>query len=360
MEVRMYQEAYRLSFFCILFAVLSSYTVNGLAQSQPGGNNPTNPGRSSGGASHTIRGKIFLPSGNLPEHRIRVVLELNTGGITSETFTDSVGNFEFRQLQNNSYRVSVPSDNRTYETTQEVIDCYGNVPRTFVVQVYLKDKDSNAAFRTKAKLLSIADIQEVPKTAKKAYEKGLKLAQERKPEEAVTHLQEALKAYPDYLLALNKLGEQYLALSNTAEAQKAFDRAVAINPKFALPHINLGIILLSKEHYDEAIAEFETGNRNDDTYPISHLNLGRALMLKTPPDYDRSEKEFMRALDMGGKSMVRTHLDLFNLNVRRRTLDKAVFHLEAYLKDAPNAPDAEEVRKRLDSARKILAQQQRK
>ena len=354
----MNHEAHRLSFFCLLFfAVLSLYPIYVLAQTQSGGSNPTSPGRSGGGASHTIRGKIFLPSGSLPEQRMRVVLELNTGGIAGETFSDSVGNFEFRNLQNNSYRVSVPSDNRTYETTAEVIECYGNFPRTFMVQVYLKDKDSNSAFKPKEKLLSVADLQEVPKAARKAYEKGLKLGQQRKPEEAVTHFQEALKAYPDYLLALNKLGEQYLALSKTTEAEEVFQRAIAINPKYAPPHINLGIIYLSKERFEDAITEFESGNRNDDSYPMSHLNLGRALMLKTPPDYDRSEKELTRALEIGGKNFVRIHLDLFNLNVRRRTFDKAVLNLEAYLKDAPNAPDTEEVRKRLDNLKKILAQQ---
>ena len=357
----MNHEDHRLSFFCILFAVLSLYPANGLAQTQPGTNNPSTPGRiSGGGASHTIRGKIFLPSGHLPEQRIRVVLELSTGGIAGETFSDSVGNFEFRNITNNSYRLNVPSDNRTYEATQEVVECYGNFPRTFMVQVYLKDKDANAAFKTKEKLLSVADLQEVPKAAKKSYEKGLKLGQQGKPEEAVTHLQEALKAFPDYLLALNKLGEQYLALNNITEAEETFVRAIAINPKFAPPHINLGIIYLSKERFDEAITEFQTGNRYDDTYPISHLNLGRAFMLKTPPDYDRAEKEFTRALEMGGKSMVRTQLDLFNLNIRRRSLDKAAINLETYLKDAPNAPDAEEVRKRLENVKKILAQQQGK
>ena len=357
----MNHEDHRLSFFCILFAVLSLYPANGLAQTQPGTNNPTTPGRiGGGGSSHTIRGKIFLPSGHLPEQRIRIVLELSTGGIAGETFSDSVGNFEFRNITNNSYRVSIPSDNRTYETTQEVVECYGNFPRTFMVQVYLKDKDGNAAFKTKERLLSVADMQEVPKSAKKSYEKGIKLGQQRKPEEAVIHLQEAIKAFPEYLLALNKLGEQYLALNKVTEAEEAFARAIAINPKFAPPHINMGIIYLSGERFDEAITELETGNRNDDTYPMSHLNLGRAFMLKTPPDYDRSEKELNRALEMGGKSLVRTHLDLFNLNIRRRTFDKAVFHLEAYLKDAPNAPDAEEVRKRLENVKKFLAQQQGK
>jgi tetratricopeptide (TPR) repeat protein len=361
MEVRMNHQADRLSFFGIL--LLASFSLNsasGLAQTQSGGSNQTTPGRSNRGASHTIRGKIFLPSGNMPEQRIRVALELNTGGIAGETYSDSNGNFEFRNLQNNSYRVSVPSDNRTFETTQEVVECYGNFPRTFMVQVYLKDKNVNPAFRTKEKLLSVAELQEVPKAAKKAYEKGLKLGQQRKHEEAITHFLEALKAYPDYLLAHNKLGEQYLALNKSAEAQGAFQRAITINPKFALPHINLGIIHIYENRFEEAIREFEIGNRYDDTYPMAYLNLGRALMLKTPPDFDRSEKELMRALEMGGKNFVRAHLDLFNLNVRRRTLDKAVVNLETYLRDAPKAPDTGEVRTRLEGVKKLIAQQQGK
>src|SRR5262252_6185087 len=76
-------------------------------------------GRSSAPVSHTIRGKIFLPNGTLPDQRIRVTLELNTGGLAGETFSDSVGNFEFRSLPSNSYKITVPSDNRTYETTQD-------------------------------------------------------------------------------------------------------------------------------------------------------------------------------------------------------------------------------------------------
>jgi hypothetical protein len=83
-------------------------------------------------------------------------------------------------------------------------------------------------------------------------------------------------------------------------------------------------------------------------------------MLKTPPDFDRSEKELMRALEIGGKNFVRAHLDLFNLNVRRRTLDKAVVNLETYLRDAPKAPDTGEVRTRLEGVKKLIAQQQAK
>jgi tetratricopeptide (TPR) repeat protein len=358
----MKQQAIRLigSTFNLATVCLLSFACAAIAAGQTTGGNPNNPpstGRSGGAVSHTIRGKIFLPSGNLPEQRIRVVLELNTGGIAGETFSDSVGNFEFRALPSNSYKVVVPSDSRTYETTQETVELYGNFSRTFMVQVYLKDKSSDFANRPKDKILSIADFQEVPKAAKKAYEKGVKLAQEKKTEEAVARFDEAIKAYPEYLHAINKLGEQYMAMNKLSEAQASFERAIAVNPKFALPHINLGILHVNHKRYKEAIPELEAGNRYDDTYPMAHLNLGLALMYVDPPDFDRAEKEMTRALDLGGKGFAHARLYLFNLAIKRQTMDKAAAQLEAYLKDAPNASNAEEVRQMLAKVKKAMAQQ---
>ncbi|MCI0336849.1 MAG: tetratricopeptide repeat protein [Acidobacteria bacterium] len=354
--VRLVRSTFNIITGCaVLLACVSA------APAQTTGGNPNNPptsGRTGGAVSHTIRGKIFLPSGNLPEQRIRVVLELNTGGIAGETFSDSVGNFEFRSLPSNSYKVTVPSDNRTYETTQETVELYGNFPRTFMVQVYLKDKGEAIGFRPKEKLLSVADIQEVPKGAKKSYEKGLKLVQEKKTEEAMTHFEQAIKAFPDYLLAINKLGEQYSILNNYPEAQASFERAISVNPKFSLPHINLGIVLVNQKLYAEAIKEFEAGNRLDDSYPMSHLYLGLALMNNDPPDFGRAEKEMTRALDLGGKNLVSVRKYLYNLSVRRGDMVKAAEHLEAYLKDSPNAQDAEEVRQRLANVKKAITQKQ--
>src|SRR5206468_2023715 len=114
----MKQKAIRLIGAAFRLMPLSAMSVVcvGAVMAQTSGSSGTNsgPGRSASSVSHTIRGKIFLPSGGLPEQRIRVVLELNTGGIAGETFSDSVGNFEFRSLPSNTYKVTVPSDNHSY------------------------------------------------------------------------------------------------------------------------------------------------------------------------------------------------------------------------------------------------------
>lgn len=341
-----------------LYASLLLLTTLVIGQTPPS-NPPTQPGssgRSSGPATHTIRGKLFLPSGNLPDQRIRVVLELSSGGIAGETFSDSVGNFEFRNLPSNSYRITVPSDRRLYETTQEMVEVFGNISRTFMVHIYLKDINSGIEIKPKNKMISVAELQEVPKAAKKHYEKGLKLAKEGKSQEAIALFQEAVKLFPDYLLALNKLGEQYMALNQLAEAEAALGRAIAVDSKFSVARINLGILLVNLKRFDEAIEHLEAANRLDETYPMAHLFLGLALMEKQPVDFDRAEREMNRALELGGQALAYVRLHLFNLNIRRQSYDKAAWQLETYLKEVPNAPNADSVRATLEKVKKLMAQ----
>jgi tetratricopeptide (TPR) repeat protein len=348
--------------FAISFACVSGLLLFGAGvvwgQSSGGGSNPggTVGGRGAG-PSHSIRGKIFLPSGNPPEQRIRVVLELNTGGIVGETFSDSVGNFEFRSLPNGVYKLTIPTDSRTYETAQETIELYGTFSRTLTTQIYLRDKNADPSARPRERLLTPADIQEVPKDAKKAYEKGLKQAGENKFEEAAASFQKAIGIFPDYLHALNKLGEQRAMLNQHEDARAAFERAIAINQRFALPYINLGMLLYRMNRFDDAVAPLEQANRLDDTFPMCHLNLGLALMQKSEPDLDRAEKELVRAIELGKGNLAPARKYLYNLHVRRRAWDKAAAQLESYLKEVPTADDADAVRQMLAKVKKMAADQ---
>ena len=347
----------RFTMASIVLGVVVLATLTVVAQT-PANPSTSSPPRNSPGAtssSHTIRGKIYLPSGGMPDQRIRVVLELNTGGVAAEVFADSVGNFEFRGVTANSYKVTVPSDHSSYDTTSETVEVYGTFSRTFIVQIYLKEKDSDVLVKPRGKLLSVAEMQEVPKPAKKAYELGLKRAKENKPADAVKSFEEAIQQFPEYLLAINKLGEQFVALNQNEDAEKTFLRAINVSGKYALARINYGMLLVKQKRYPEAISQLEEANRLDAEFPMSHLNLGLALMNLEPPDIDRAEKELTKAIENGGKEFSYVRLHLFNLNLRRNTLDKAVVQLEAYLKESPDAPNAPAVREKLGQLKKLVA-----
>lgn len=344
----------------ILILSLTFTTFAGIgvasAQTQP---SSTTTNRDTGAATrapavqHTIRGKIFLPSGGVPDQRMRVVLELTTGGVAQETFSDSIGNFEFRMMPSNSYKVVVPSDHQNFEPASETVEVFGNFSRTFTVQVYLRNKGEDLV-KTNDRILTVAELQEVPKPAKKLYEQGLKRVKENKPADAIKQFEEALKIFPDYLLALNKMGEQYMALEQPAKAEEIFENTIKVNGKYPLARINLGMLYFKSKRYEPAIAQLEEAIHSDNSYPMAHLYLGLTMMEKQPPEVDRAERELTKACELGGKDFSYVRLYLYNLNLRRQSLDKAALQLEAYLKESPNAPNSAQVRETLDKIRKQL------
>ena len=333
-------------FFSFLFIVLVS--LSGLAQTS--NRNDPNSGVGGSRGAHVIRGKLFMPSGRLPEQRMRVVLEVSTGGIYSDTFSDSVGNFEFRSLPNNNYRITVPSDGFTYEGAQENLEVSGSVSRTFSVQLYLREKVNNNN-STKDTMISASEFkQDVPKGAKKSYDQGLKRMKDGKNSEAEILFQDALKVYPEYVLALNKLGECYISEEKLKEAQAEFEKAISINAKYPISLINLGMLMVKVNRYDAAIENLDAALRLNESFPMAHLYLGIAWLEKTPQDaanLDKAEKSFSKALALGGKDMANVHKYMFNIHIRRKQMDKAAAELEAYLEALPDAPDAPGIKQML-------------
>ena len=333
-------------FFAFILTVI--FSSSSLAQGTS--RNDQNAGGGSRGA-HVIRGKLFMPSGRLPEQRMRVVLEVSTGGIYADTFSDSVGNFEFRSLPNNNYRITVPSDGFTYEGAQENLEVSGSVSRTFSVQMYLREKANNSN-NSKDKMISAGELsQDVPKAARKNYEQGLKRLKDGKNSDAETLFQDALKIFPEYVLALNKLGECYINEEKLNEAQAEFEKAVSINAKYPISLINLGMLMVKVNRYDAAIEHLDAALRLNDSFPMAHLYLGIAWLEKTPQDLsnlEKSEKSFNKALALGGKDMANVHKYVFNIYVRRKQMDKAAAALEAYLEALPNAPDAPAIKQMLE------------
>ena len=338
--------------FCLCLALLF-FALHVQAQN-PSRNDP-NSGSSRNG--HVIRGKIFLPGGGFPERRMRVVLEVTTGGIFGEVFSDSVGNFEFRSLGANNYRVLVPGDNQTYETATEAVEVSGPIARTFSVQIYLREK--NSAQMTKDKMIS-SFIQDVPKSAKKNFEQGVKKLKDGKNDEAFVALQAAIKEFPDYVMAHDKLGQFYFGQQKFAEAQAEFEKALFVGPKYALSHVNLGMLLTQQKRFDEALEHLEIANRLDDNYPMAHMYLGIIFLEKSaqqPEKLDSAERAFQRAITLGGNSFAQVHKYIFNIQMRRKDYGKATSELESYLAVVPNAPDAPQIKETIEKLKKAVAAQ---
>ena len=81
-------------------------------------------------------------------------------------------------------------------------------------------------------MVSVAKLdQQVPDAARKELEKGVDLSGKGKFQDAVGRFNKAISIYPNYLMARNSLGAQYLKLGKWAEAAEQFAAAIQIDSK---------------------------------------------------------------------------------------------------------------------------------
>jgi tetratricopeptide (TPR) repeat protein len=92
------------------------------------------------------------------------------------------------------------------------------------------------------------------KDAVKSYEKARGEWQENKPDKAQKDLQKAVEAYPQYAEAWYQLGKLQEA-AKSADAWNSFAKAVAADPKFALPHEHMASLAAQAGKWQDALDE---------------------------------------------------------------------------------------------------------
>ena len=299
------------------------------------------------GGRHTIQGRIFYPSGRRADiSSLRVVLETtNAGNLT--VFADLNGSFVFRNLIGGNYTVVIDAG-ADYEPVREPVyidesasrNVRGGMPRTYNVPIYLTPRRSEKS-QTQAGVINAA-LASVPEAARQAYEQALAAEQRNETDKAITQLQIAVGLYPQFTLALNELGVQYLKAGNPTEAAKALQTAVNLAPDDVPPRLNFAIALLNLKRFSETVGQLRHVLKLNDSLPTAHLYLGIALIGEK--DLASAEQELLKAATFQTEEVAQAHRYLGGIYWGRREYKKAADELERYLKLAPNAADAERIR----------------
>ena len=333
----------RLAHICLLLAAAATI---GWAQ---GGTDYTGTG-----GRHKIQGRIYFPSGRRSDvPAVKVSLE-STASERLSVIADLNGNFAFTSLAPGSYTVTVDAG-AEYEVARESVYIESapvsrtmspseiartDVPRiqSVIINLQLK-RDSAAAARASVVNAALASV---PKEALDQYNKALQAKQAGDSKTAIDCLKLAISFYPEFAIALNELGVQYLNLHETDKAIDALRRAVQIKPDDFTPRLNYGIALLEKKDHVDAEAELRQALKlNADSW-TAHLYLGIALIGRH--NYDEAETELQRALAIGGDKVTLSHYYLGGIYWRKGAFKKAADELEKYLQLVPKASDAEQLR----------------
>jgi tetratricopeptide (TPR) repeat protein len=319
---------------------------------------PTPPGggRGSVNVTHSIRGRVFLPNNFPAQAPMRVTLRTFTQGVIQEAFTDSAGNFELRGIPNGNYELVVWGD-KEIDTAVERVEVFGSASRTFFQSVFLKEKEKEQPFKPKGGVVPVSELSaNIPKSARKEYERGVKQADKKEPEKAIAHFQEAIKLYPSYFQAHNDLGVQYVRLNQFAEAEAAFLKAAELESRAPQPHLNLGHMRILQQQYQEAVTFLTRAIELDSANWEGHMWLGAALM-QTKQD-ELSKIELEKAILLGGAPQASpARLYLANLYIRQADWGRAIEQCELYLKEVPKAENEQQVRQNVARMRSALEAQ---
>ena len=99
-----------------------------------------------------------------------------------------------------------------------------------------------------------AGLAQKPGDARLRFSKGIILAQQNKPTEAIAVLLKLTEDYPDLPEPYNNLAVLYAANGQYESARIALDKAIANNPGYGMAHENLGDVYaeLASQAYDKA------------------------------------------------------------------------------------------------------------
>ena len=293
------------------------------------------------GGLHVIQGRLFLPSGRKLDRRVRVRVSGTRSGDNS-TLADDNGAFIFRGLTAGTYTVTVEGG-REFETAVERVDVFdgGRGERmVYTVQIRLKEKGAAAA-ASPAGVVNAAPAT-VPEAARERYNKALEASGAGDHKKAIKELKAALEAHPQFPLALNELGAQHMRLGQLGEAADAFAAAVKLAPDEPVLRINYGILLIRQKKYKEAEEHLARAVALDGKNAAARLHRGNALIRLGRGA--EAEAELQQALKLGGPSTVLAHRYLGALYFERGDDTRAAASLTEYLRLAPDAADAPQVR----------------
>jgi Tfp pilus assembly protein PilF len=306
-----------------------------------------------------IRGKVRTSDGGTVNNAI-VELRESTGGVIGQYLTRNDGDFTFMRLGAGQFEVLVTMAG--YETAREIVEVRGilnNSPavvgEVITVDVMLQPRRDSALGPP-----GTSFVQDVPKAARAAYEKGMAKIREGKREEGIVFLRDATAQYNDYFDAHYALGSEFYRLGKDTEALEALERARQINDRGAAVYYTFGMVMVRQQKFRAAEYAFGKAAELSDNSVSAHFNHAVCLIELALRSADathvkdllaQADRELDRAWDLSGKHLNTVFLQRARVHQERGNREAAASELENYLKAEPGAKNAPAIREAIRKLR---------
>jgi len=299
---------------------------------------------------NSISGIVFGESRTPLENAyVELLDELGTTIIQSRT--NGSGRYSFYGLSSGRFKIRVfPVGTDYMEQTQEVllspvsaIPGSGGDNQQLDFYLRLREGANAGPFSVPGAVFA----QEVPDEARKLFEQAVSELRQKKEKEGFESLKKALDIFPNYFLALDRLGTEYAARGNMhpsyfEAARILLTKALEINPKSYSSMFGLGFAQYHQGAIHEAVANLERAigvyNKSTNGYlwlGIAQKRAGKVL---------QAEESLKRANDLSKGKEPDVHWHLAGLYSDQKRYNEAAAELEMFLKNKPDARDADKIK----------------
>lgn len=194
----------------------------------------------------------------------------------------------------------------------------------------------------------------IPEKARAAFNKGIQRLAAKDWVGSIREFQGAIKAFPGYYEAYNKMGSAELALASWGDAEAAFRESIEMSgDRYAPPHFGLGLVLCDEEkQFVEAEAIIRAGIALDPTDKGGHFVL--AWVLYSAGRFQAAEESARNAVFYGPR-FADAWLLLAQIQLRQNKMAAVVEDLDTYLGLGPESPRDEKVRAFRADAQRALS-----
>lgn len=295
---------------------------------------------------NTINGHVFDHQ-RRPVAQVYVELQNEVYSNIARTKTDGSGRYYFGRLSAGRFTVRVlPYGTNLEEQSQEVeivnfvapgSNTSENAQKDFYLRIRKDGIEINAMPGT-------IFIQDVPEEAKKKYEKAVSDLGEKRVEIGIEELQNAVKLFPNYYLALERLGREYINQQKYENARDSFARAVAVNTRSYSCWYGLGYASYALKQSEAAVTAAEKAVALNSNSVDALLFLG--ISMRQAKRYEEAEKSLKQARKIAKGKSPDVHWNLALLyahNLKR--YKEAATELEFYLLAKPDDPNIANIKK---------------
>jgi len=286
---------------------------------------------------YDLQGRV-QPAGEAAISLFGAVTPFNTSVFSSD------GRFHFHKLLPGTYTIAVFSPGRgEARRTLEIGPGTADARRRVAVDLDFAPGDFTFSEPVRRQHTVSARDLAIPDKALRDYEEAGRALSRRDTASAVSHLEQAVEAAPQFAAAWNELGTIAYQTQHFDRAEECFLQALDQDPKAYEPLVNLGGVEVTLHKTDRALDYniYAVLTRPNDA--LANSQLGQTYFQAGNDDLALKYLEIARRLDPAHFS--HPQLVMAEIHLRRKQRAAAASDLEDFLKFHPDWPKAAEMRR---------------